>query len=157
MLKSVQPPMSSHLPPYRHESNGSCLLGETIPNQIAAHHGDSSGRYHASQINGGPCASSPDRIVKIPTDFLPPRSINEMQPGTWMRTADVSRGGQFLSNEVLDASRPSNSTIITMKTSHSVNPVTRVAPSDVVQKILPMVLSFVALVSIVILPFSVCY
>ncbi|XP_065878299.1 uncharacterized protein [Euphorbia lathyris] len=86
---------------------------------------------HGPEANvlAGSRVRSPNQILKGYGRLSPPRNFDEIRKVPSLRTADVYRGRQFLSDEITDASRLAGSPHVIMKTSSQAgNPVTRVAP-----------------------------
>ncbi|WCJ20903.1 Sterile alpha motif (SAM) domain-containing protein [Euphorbia peplus] len=90
---------------------------------------ESSDKFYSYQVFSGPRARSPNQSLKGYGWVSPPRNFVETWKVPPMRTADVYRGRQFFSDEIIDASRlPGSPHVIMKTTSQAGYPVTRVAP-----------------------------
>ncbi|XP_015573727.1 uncharacterized protein LOC8280587 isoform X1 [Ricinus communis] len=136
LVTETQPPISSvnsYMLPHGPEPNGSKFSRKILHREIAEglRQVDSLGKfypYHTMEVSR---ARSPHEIQKSYSRPSPTRKFDEIQKVTPMRTADVSRAGQFLSDEVVDASRLRRAPHVIMKaTSQAGNLVTRVAPTS---------------------------
>ncbi|XP_065878298.1 uncharacterized protein [Euphorbia lathyris] len=132
-LKNSQPRISyrNYMLPHGPEANASNFSRQIIRKETAdeLQKIDSLDKFYSYQVLAGSRVRSPNQILKGYGRLSPPRNFDEIRKVPSLRTADVYRGRQFLSDEITDASRLAGSPHVIMKTSSQAgNPVTRVAP-----------------------------
>ncbi|KAJ9135258.1 hypothetical protein P3X46_032464 [Hevea brasiliensis] len=125
--------VSSYMLPHGPAHDGSKVSRQILPKEIADDmcKVDSLGKFYSYQPIGGLGVRSPDQILKSYSRLSPPGNFNEeIRKVTSLRTPDLSRGGRFLSDEILDASRWTGTPPVIMKASSQAgNLVTRAAPA----------------------------